>query len=82
MDSGIPQSHGNGPENQPSRIARAGVAVTAGWPVHENREAAVRGAGFVWPSWPSRRNKSTCKKRECRFSRLVPPALWLMSALS
>ena len=49
MDPGVSRSHGNGPVNQPSRIAHAGVAVTAGQPVHENRKAAVRGAGLGWP---------------------------------
>ena len=27
----------------------AGIAVTAGWPAHENHEAAARGAGFGSP---------------------------------
>ena len=51
MDPGVPRSHGNSSGNQPSRIVQAGIAVTVGWPAHENRKAAVCGTGFGWPSW-------------------------------
>ena len=37
MDAGVPRSHGKSSGNQPSRIAHAGVAVTAGWTARENR---------------------------------------------
>ena len=75
MDSGVPKGYGKSPANQPSRIAQTGIAVTAGWPADESREAAVRGVGFGWSSWPSRWNTSTCRmEMPCQAARSARPA--------